>query len=57
MGIILAILKHSGKVPSDNELLKSIETVGGIREAQFLYINTRIFMRSVASYTSAYALD
>ena len=27
MGIILVVLKHSGKIPSDNELLKSIEIV------------------------------
>ena len=27
IGIILAVLKHSGKIPSDNELLKIIETV------------------------------
>ena len=47
MGIILAVLKHSGKIPSYNELLKSIETVGEIRDAKTLYINTGIFMRSV----------
>ena len=29
-GIILAVLKHSGKIPSDNKLLNSIETVGTI---------------------------
>ena len=34
---------HSGKVPSDNELLKSIETVGEIIGAKILYINTGIF--------------
>ena len=27
LGIILAVVKHSGKIPSDNELLKSVETV------------------------------
>ena len=47
ISIILAVLKHSGKIPSDNELLKSIETVGAIREAKILYINTVIFMSSV----------
>ena len=47
MGINLAILKHSGKIPSDNELLKSIETVGEIRDAKIVYINAGIFMRSV----------
>ena len=47
MGIILAVLKHSGKIPSDNELLKSIETLGAIRGARILYINTGIFMRSM----------
>ena len=48
IGIILAVLKHSGKIPSDSELLKSNETVGAIiREARILYINTGIFMRSV----------
>ena len=45
--IILAVLKHSGKIPSDSELLKSIETAEAIREAKTFYINTRIFMRSV----------
>ena len=30
MGLILAVLKHSLKIPSDSELLKSIETVGEI---------------------------
>ena len=30
MWIILAVLKHSGKIPSDLELLKSIETIGEI---------------------------
>ena len=47
MGIILAVLKHSGKIPLDSELLKSIETVGAIRAARILYINTGIFMRPV----------
>ena len=46
MGIILAVLKHSIKIPSDNELLKSIETVGEIREPKILYVNTGMFMRS-----------
>ena len=45
--MILAVLKHSRKVPSDNELLKSIETVLEIIGANILYINTGIFMRSV----------
>ena len=41
IGIILAILKHSGKIPSDSELLKSIEIiVGAIRGARVQYINT-----------------
>ena len=31
IGIILAVLKHCGKIPSDSEFLKSIETVGAIR--------------------------
>ena len=35
IGIILAVLKHSGKIPSDNELLKIIETVGEIRGGFF----------------------
>ena len=47
MGIILAVLKHSGKIPSDNELLKSIETVRDIRGAKISHLNTGIFMRSV----------
>ena len=47
IGIIFAVLKHSGKIPSDSELLKSIETVGAIKGARILYINTGIFMRSV----------
>ena len=47
IGIILAVEKYSGKIPSDNELLKSIETVGAISEAKILYINTGIFKRSV----------
>ena len=47
IGIILALSKHSGKIPSDSELLKSIETVGAIRGARIVYINTLIFMRSV----------
>ena len=47
MGTILAVLRQSGKIPSDNELLKSIETVADIREAKILYINIRLFMTSV----------
>ena len=47
MGIILVVLKRAGKIPSDNELLNSIETVGEIMEAKILYINTGLFMRSV----------
>ena len=43
----MAVLKHSGKIPSDYEFLKSIETVGEIIGAKILYINTGIFMRSV----------
>ena len=45
--IILAVLKHSGKILSDTEILKSIETIGEIIGAKILYINTGIFMRSV----------
>ena len=45
--IILAILKHSGKVTSGNELLKSIETAGEIRAAKILNANTGILMGSV----------
>ena len=45
--MILGVLKHSRKIPSDNQLLKNIETVGEIRGAIILYINTRIFLRSV----------
>ena len=44
IGIILAVLKHSGKIPSDSELLKTNETVGAIRGAKILYINTGIFV-------------
>ena len=47
IGIILTVLKHSRKIPSDNELLKRIETVREIILAKSLYINTGIFMRSV----------
>ena len=47
MGIILAVLKNSEKIPSDSVLLKSIETVGTIMGARILYIKTGIFMRSV----------
>ena len=35
--IILAVLEHFEKLPANNELLKSFETVGEIREAK-LYI-------------------
>ena len=45
--IILAILKFSGKITCDTELLKSIETVGEIIGAKISYINIRIFMRLV----------
>ena len=45
--IILTILKHSEKILSDNELLNSIETVGEIRGAKIVYINTGIIMRPV----------
>ena len=45
--IILAILKHSLKILSDNELLKSIKAAREIRGAKILYINTGIFMRLV----------
>ena len=34
IGIILAVLKHYEKIPSDSELLKSIETVEAIRAAK-----------------------
>ena len=47
IGILLAVLKHSGKIPSDTELLKRIKTVGEIIGAKIVYINTGIFMRSV----------
>ena len=47
MGIILPVLKHFGKITSDNELLKSIEIVGDIRGAKIIYINTEIFIVSV----------
>ena len=47
IGMILTDLKLSGKIPSDSELINSIETVGPIREAKILYINTGIFIRSV----------
>ena len=47
MGIMFAVLKHSGKIPSDNELIKSMEIVGEIRGAKILYINKGIFTRSV----------
>ena len=40
-------MKPANPTPSDSELLKSIETVGAIRGARILYINTGIFMRSV----------
>ena len=43
----MAVLKHLGKIPSGNELLKSIETVLEIRGAEILCTNTGIFMRSV----------
>ena len=39
MGIIFAVLKHSGKIPSENELLKNIETVVEIRSSKILYIS------------------
>ena len=29
------VFNHSGKVPSGNELLKSIETIGEIRDLKF----------------------
>ena len=45
--MILAVLKHSGKIPSDHELLKSIKTGGEIIGAKISYINTEIFIRSV----------
>ena len=40
MGIILAILKHSERNATDKEFIKCIETVGEIREAKILYVNT-----------------
>ena len=33
---MLEVLKHSGKIPSDNELLKSIETIGQIIGAKIV---------------------
>ena len=48
--IISPVFSHSGKIPSDKELLKSIETVGENRETIFLYINTGIFTRSVGMF-------
>ena len=47
--IISPVFKHSGKIPSDNELLKSIETVGENRD-YFSYINTGTFTRSVGMF-------
>ena len=35
MGIILAVLRNSEKIPSDSELLKSIEIGGEIRGLTF----------------------
>ena len=32
--MILAVLKHSGKIPYDNEFLKSIESIEEIRVAK-----------------------
>ena len=52
MGIILAVLNHSRKIPSDNELLMSIETVEENREANILFIKRRIFMRSVDLFSA-----
>ena len=43
MGIILAVLKHSGKIPSDSELFKSIETVGAIRGLEY-YIQIQEYL-------------
>ena len=45
--IILAVLKHSGKIPSDHELLKNVETVAETSGAKISYTNTGIFMRLV----------
>ena len=36
--IILTVLKHSGKIPLDNELLNSIETAWEIGGAKILYM-------------------
>ena len=47
IGVILAVLKHSGKIPSDNELLKSIGTVVKIRGAKIWSLITGILIRSV----------
>ena len=44
-------------MPSDNELLKSIEIVGKIRGAKILNINTGIFMTSLDLYFCLYELD
>ena len=46
MGIILAVWKHFGKIPSDNELLKSIEAVG-----------EQEYSRGQRMCSSAYKLD
>ena len=47
MGIILAVLKHSGKNTFRHLVIKEYETVGAVRGARILYINTGIFMMSV----------
>ena len=35
IGIILAVLKHSVKIPSDNELWKSFDTAGKMEGLKF----------------------
>ena len=43
-------------MPSDSQLLKSIETVGAIRAAKILYIKTGIFMRSVEEINNFFTI-
>ena len=54
--LILAVLKHSGKVPSDNESLKNIETVGEIIGAK-IYIWILKYSWGQWICSSVYELD
>ena len=57
IGIILSVLQHSEKIPSSNELLKSIEIVWEIIRAKILHINTGIVYCSIFKHNTAVNTD